>query len=497
MNGKLINGRKAVFAVVFLLSVGCANARSVKNIVWLYAFDSHVDITKIDYGSRKTTVHFSTCRHHEESFCIGHGIYIVGDDGIRHHAIGTKGITLDSIYQIGKGKGLDFSIDFEPVAIFNRFLDVRNPFCFSIYGIHDNAIPVAIPQARGEVPDNEADFSLFKATDVEIEGVLHDPTGEMGSIVQINYVPPRPEPDKRQKKTAKADANGHFYMRFNMYAPQRMFFIYPYAHGDVGNIYVRPGDKIFVNLYDPQDGKGIDYQNLSGRNTYNSLSNAPTYPFDPNKYNKNLRPNIRFMQWDYQQQQEELMKEYDNSLDFANYICWHYHLSPYETRLYLDNIHGNFISLLLSTDIGVKLQHLFSQTASEKEQYGVILNNMKYAYLKRLSPNDAILITNTGVEYSINLLSQLPPIEDCVNKIPKNEPNRWRKIIDLQQKELNRITGWTGMTFVMELIIINDIWYLSEKEIENEYMQVRQLLNHPYSQIYFDLYINEVMKDKS
>ena len=49
----------------------------------------------------------------------------------------------------------------------------------------------------------------------------------------------------------------------------------------------------------------------------------------------------------------------------------------------------------------------------------------------------------------------------------------------------------------MEQIIINDIWHLSKKEIEKEYIQVRQLLSHPYSQTYFDLYINEVMRDKS
>lgn len=497
MNSISHNAAKIVIVVSVLFYAFSVGARSVKDVKWLYAFNSHVDITRIDYGQQKTTVYFTTCKHHDESFCISHGMYVVGDDGKHHYVKGTKGISIDSVYQIGNGKGLTFSIDFEPIAISNQFLDVCNPSWFSIYGVHDGAISVTIPQARGEMPETEATISLFKKADVEIEGKLHDPTGEMGTIVQINYVPPRPEPDERSKKTAKIDADGNFCMRFNMYAPQRISFIYPYVHGNVGTVYVRPGDKIFVDIFDPQEGKGIKYTNLSGGNAYNNLSNAPAYPFDANKYYANLRPNMRFMLWSYQKQQEELMMEYGNCLSFANYICWHYQLSPYETKLYIDNVHGVFISLLLSTDIGVKLQHLASHSSLEKNRFEAIIKNMDYSYLKRLNPNDPTLVSNTVVGPAFELLGQLPPIEDCFNMITENEPNRWQKVIKLQQDELNRITGWTGRTFVMEQIIINDIWHLSKKEIEKEYIQVRQLLSHPYSQTYFDLYINEVMRDKS
>ena len=464
-------------------------ARTVANPVWLYSFDSHVDVTRIDYGTGKTTVHFVTCRHHETSFCIRRGIYVVGDDGVRRRAIGSKGIELDSVYFIGKGKGLSFSVDFDPVDRSNQALDVRNPSFFSIYGLHSADVSLAIPKARGEVPSEESDHSLFEPRGVTVEGILHDPSGKLGSTVEVNYIY-HPNTEKHMK--SQIDADGRFSIHFNMYAPQNTSFLYPYVHGNVGRLYLRPGDVVSVDLHDPWEGKGLSYRNLSGRKAYNNLSNAPGYSFDISEYYNNLRSNARFVNWSYQQQYDELMEGYDKNLEFADYVCWHYHLSPYETNLYLNDIHADFISLLLATDIAAKWQSVEERNMipTEREKYKEIVNKMDYAYLKRLDPTDTSICTISMLTGIFGQIGQIQPIEDCFDQVSEGESDRWQKIIALQQKELNRITGWEGMTFIMEQIIVQDISTLKVKKIDvkKELQQVKQMLKHPYNQVAFDKY---------
>jgi hypothetical protein len=88
---------------------------------------------------------------------------------------------------------------------------------------------------------------------------------------------------------------------------------------------------------------------------------------------------------------------------------------------------------------------------------------------------------------------QLYPIESCISKVPENTPNRWRKIIELQQEELNRITGWTGRTFFMEMLIAQEAfqmvfrYHISEAELA----EVKSMLSHPYCRQYLDIIYDE------
>lgn len=497
-----MNNNLIIRIVLFLSSLSLHSAMSwagsITKTAWLYSFDSHVDVTRIDYDKKKTTLYFTTCRHHLVSFSLSSRVYIVGDNGERCKVIGTKGIELDSIYLIGNGKGITFSVDFEPVNAANEYLDVQDPLNFSIFGIHDSKRGGSIkPSLIVKVPSEESDDALFHPQETTIEGILHDPTGELGEVVQINYIPPRPDPNNMSNQTVRIDKDGYFTMKINMYAPQNMFFIKPYTHGYIGDFYARPGDHLFVEVFDPYDNKGVISTNLSGHQTYNKLQYTPTMPYDSEKYTKNLNTQSLFAYMSYQRQREELLGHYLQRKDFAKYICGHYGLSPYETKLYYDILLGDYLILTISSDICAKKQYKRTTDTRLKQQLEESLKNNDYGYLKELNPNDATVVTNNTLEAAINMINQLDPIEECFEVVPKGTPSRWKKIVKMQQDALNRITGWEGMTFIMEQIIINDISYLSQEEIKQEYSEVRRMLKHPFSQTYFDLYINEVMKDTS
>ena len=465
-------------------------AHTITDLTWLYTTGIHVDVTRIDYGKNTTTVYFSTCGHTDSPLTIRRDMYIVGDDGLRHLSKGSRNIEFGTSYELGHGKRMEFSIDFEPVKATNRVLDVRNPGQFSIFGLHDEGIQLVIPKAVGEVPTEESDYSLFVQGDVEIEGILHDPTHELGNIVQMNYIAPRNEPQQRSTQASKTDDDGHFSMRFNMYGPQNISILQPYAHGFMGSIYARPGDKIYVELYDPQENAVMEYKNMSGRKEYNKLGYAPAWSVQRNKYHGNLRPDSRFMVASYESQYSELMEKYSKILEFADYVCWHYNLSPFETLLYQYDIHSEFLNLLLATDIGAYYQLTDTKVQQEKEKYATIVAKMNYYYLRNIDPNSPMLATDQGMILIPSLLYQTALIQQCISQVPADDANRLQKVVGLQKDALERVAGWKGQTLMLELLIVQDFFRMEGIDLDDKanVSSARELLHHPYSRQCFDIY---------
>lgn len=481
--------RLLAFIIIFLSYM--VETKPQNTISYLYSSSNEIEVVGFEYGMDKTTVSFVSDGKDSRTLCIGHGIYIVGDDGKRHYVTGTEGISLDSVYTLGAGDKMEFSIDYSPVDVNNSALDIRDPLHFIILGIHDAGTILPIPKANGEVPHEETDFLLYQPQTTYVEGIMHDPFKVYGEQLYCNYEAPRPYLREEDTKKAYLDEQGHFKVEFTMYSPQFVDLRKSRLSGGnpAGFIYVRPGDRIIVEMYDNKEAKEILYHEQTGRKAYNKLANCPYIPFKDTKYVNNLLSD--FVHFSYQQHQEMLRNEYQKALEHADYICWHYGLSPYETQLYLNMIKRNYIGHMMNADIRVYTCYRNAKT-EERQKWEKTMNTFDYSYLKEIDPDNVSRINSENIRIE-EMAEQLPLFQNCIKLVPENTPNRWRKIIELQQEELNRITGWTGRTFFMEMLIASEAYgmvfrhHISETELE----EIKAMLSHPYCKQYVDIVYNE------
>lgn len=481
---------KALILPVLVNIAITSGAKSISNIEYLSANRNQVEVTKIEYADDATTVSFITKKDCCSTLKVGHGIYIVDDNGERHHAIGTKGIKLDSLYVLFKDKRFRFSIYFAPVEESNKALDVRDPCIFSIFGLHDAKMELNIPKAKGEIDEQEVGNSLYRTQSTEVEGVVRDYNDSFGKIMYCGYISPRLE--SRLDKYSDIDATGHFGMQFSMYSPFQLYL----GKGEYvfvqSVIYARPGDKIRVELYDELEGKEFVYSNLSGHKAYNKLVNCPGSIPNASK----CRPNLSSL--DYYKDKAYIEKEYERSLKLADYICLHYDLSPFEIELYLDNIHLFYAHALMSINQLIDREYEYAETEEDKEKYASILVNQDYSFLKNINPNNPAYISNSTFDILCSQIIRIKSMRKIVENVPKTDKNRWEKIINLQNEELNRITGWSGMTFVMQLAVvegINDIYTYNNQpqdDSDKSLEQVKFELTHPYCKMILDYYYKEI-----
>lgn len=486
--------RHEILFFLFILSA-ITHAKSITKLSYLHSHTNAIEVSRIKYDKDATYVTFNTTRQAGPTFKIGHGIYVVDDQGERYHAIEANGINLDSLYVLYKGQQLKFTIMFPRIDESNCALDIICPGSFGIYGLHDSNVQLNIPKAVGKVDNEETDFQYFKLQDTEIDGTMHFADGNILSQVYCNYDTPRPYLREENTKYSSIDASGHFMAKFKMHAPQMIQLRdarLMNSNFNTGYIYVRPGDRISIEMNGIHEGKGIVYTNHSGREAYNRLANCPWIPitcFNMQKYFGNLTDG--FASYSYEQHCSMLKADFEKAMEYADYVCWHYRLSPYETLLYLNSVKSFYINQLSNVDVFVKNKYQDAREEDEKNRYKAMLDKADYSYLKYLDPEDVSLLYCDIDPFGYS--DQLYPIKSCISKVPENTPNRWRKIIELQQEELNRITGWTGMTFFMEMLIASEAYgmvfrhHISETELE----EIKAMLSHPYCKQYVDIVYNE------
>ena len=457
--------KRILFLTLFGI-LAIVHAKSNTKLSYLYSNTNEIEVARIRYDKDATCVTFKTTRQVGPTFKIGHGIYLVDDKGERHHAIGAEEIKLDSLYVLYKGQRLEFSVRFLPVPESNLTLDIICPGSFGVYGLHESNVKLNIPKAVGKADNEETDFQHIKMQDTEIEGIIHFSDGNILTQVYCNSEAPSSYLREESTKYSSIDASGHFSAKFKMYTPQEMNGIH--------------------------EGKGIAYKNLSGREAYNRLANCPWIPitcFNMQKYFGNLTDG--FASYSYEQHCSMLKADFEKAMEYADYVCWHYRLSPYETLLYLNSVKSFYINQLSNVDVFVKNKYQDAREEDEKNRYKAMLDKADYSYLKYLDPEDVSLLYCDIDPFGYS--DQLYPIESCISKVPENTPNRWRKIIELQQEELNRITGWTDRTFFMEMLIAQEAfrmvfrYHISEAELA----EVKAMLSHPYCKQYVDIIYDE------
>ena len=499
----------------FLLSVtNCfINARTIKSVKSLYKKGCPIEVIRIDYLRNATIVHFVTEKNVGQSFRIGHGIYVVGDDGERYHAIGTKGIKFDSLYVLYKGQHMKFSVSFEPVAEKNLALDIIEPESFSIYGLHDKKEGLFVPTITGEFDKSEENDIYFQSMDIEIDGVLHDEDNNLSKVIYANYLSNIREPkDMYADQYAEADATGHFKMCFTMQHPRQFSFIMPKVGG---SIIAHPGDKLYVEMYRNSEGKELIYKNLTGGKTFNKLVNAPGRFYDDSKYLRNVTSD--FANFGYNEHYTGLMERYDFELEYANYICWHYKLSPHETQLYLANVNGYYVYMLLETDCRIQTRYYESITEEnkkkngkpfyvgailpekEKDQYKDYVQHMDFSYLNRIDPNNYFYMINGWYQWVYEMISNIHSVKQCVNTVLAKDSFPWKEIIEKQKKEINRIIGCEGMTICLEYIIAYSapsIWR-QYPCTDEQYQEIQQMMSHPCTRKLLEYNYNTQIKTKN
>ena len=489
-----------IIFIVCLLAVSLmSDARKIKDVIQLYGGrESAIEVVCIDYAVDATTLTFRTTKNCTPTLKVGHGVYIVDDNGQRHHPISTNGIKLDSLYVMVKGQSLRFAVSFDPVDIDNELLDMRIPNVVSMYGLHDRKIPVIIPKAEQSVDSDE--YSLLQSGDggfVEIEGMFHSSENVEGQLLyfQYNTICSRYDADKY----AMVDDGGHFKLRFWMDVPRSVvvnkgggLLVKP-----LGRLYLRPGDKIQLDVYDTDEGYAMSSRSLIGRKTYDKYSNIGRCLTFMNAldYQKNFRSGMTYMGYD--DHYSDLWNCYKADSAFTNYLCWHNKLSPFETHLQFALFREMYLYDFLSLDMAVKSLYLRLKYEKEDAVYSGFgdlfdssdtvrflqyMDRMDYAYLKLLDPDDLIYMTIGTFDTDASMMGGLELLAQCNGMIAKGDKNRWVKIIEQQSKELNRIAGWSGLTFVQQMITVFDYTRIFDGSHADEvqYQQVRALLTNPY-----------------
>lgn len=465
---------------IFMCIPSFCNAHINRKPSYLYRYGSSVEVACIEYTPEATILTFKTTKECVPTLKVGHGIFIVDDKGQRHYAISTDGIKLDSLYVMVKGQPRKFSIAFDPVSENNQALDVRGGGMSSIYGLHDAKRGFTISQASREVNLDEIDPVRFATDWVEIDGVVHDDNHKNGTIC-ANYYSERPylNEDKCGKYSG-IDENGRFHMCFLMYSPTSVQLSMSEYGGEwFGDIYLRPGDKVHVDVNGDGSHMAIASDNQTGLPAYNNLMNAPVLAPEYSQLN-----NRTFDDGTYAQCMSKAKNGYTKALELANYICWHYNLSPFEAELYFEYIQAYYVNL-------------FTMFALKGESAG---ESVDYSYLRDIDPDNATFsFISTGI-YVSDMIVQLNPFRKCHQLVSNDDPDRWLKVINLQRLEFERLTGKSGFPFLFQMMVAADYHSVFDWKPTDEaqFQKVRELLTHTYCKKRLDIMHKELkLKDKA
>lgn len=467
---------------IFLCIPSFCNAQIIRHPSHLYRSGNSVEVVRIEYAPEATLLTFKTTKECVPILKVNHGIFIVDDNGKRHYATGTDGIKLDSLYVMAKGQPRKFSIAFDPVSENNQALDVSGGNISSIYGLHDARRGLTIPKASREVDRNEIDTDRFATDWVEIDGIVHDDSHKNGTIY-ANYYSERPYLNEdKHRKYSRIDENGRFHMRFLMYSPTEVQLSMSEFGGEwFGNTYLRPGDKVHVDVYGDGSHMSIASGNQAGYPAYNNLMNVPVLTPEAswicNQLNKET-----FDVGTYAHCMSRANDGYAKALELADYVCWHYNLSPFEAELYFERIRTQYTNS-------------FTILALRGESAG---DSVDYSYIGGIDPDDVTFsLINTGT-YMSDMIVLLKPFRKCHQLVSDNDPDRWLKVINLQRLEFERLTDKSGFPFLFQMMVAADYHSVFDWKPADEaqFQKVRELLTHTYCKKRLDI-MHKELKSKS
>ncbi len=495
--------KRLLFLTVFLQTVwSVSKATPIVGTEALYPSDK-ASVVSVDYGTDSTVLTFVTPNGAGTKFHVGHGLYIVDDKGERHHATGFNGIDADSVYILDGSGNMRFSVSFTPVGPGNLTLDVCDPCHFRIFGVHDSKTPPVIPPAVYGDDATEGSPQMFEPADVEIEGVLHGMQGKAGSVTfraMEDYIT-----IPMEEYSASVDGDGHFRMKFRTYAPKWEYLTLNTSFGrDVARIYFRPGDRIFIDLYDPSEGMEVKIRNTSGRSTMERLTNTYTgIWFGSLDYVGNMTDNRRhytddgayshsekdaaFKDHPFDEHMSSLRQDYEKNLRFADYIIWHNRLSPYEARLYREHIQMYYCWLCMETWGAVQSIARYSEQESRRREFGLLLEGQKSGmdFLNEIDPYSPSLLL-----CHYDGLSRLWATEAALQLeegMAQKDSGFCEKLMEERHGIVRSLTGWDEGSVAMQIMTVCELHFMYDKykdshgmELRELYKKVREGFKNPY-----------------
>ena len=482
-----------------------SRAYKISNVECLYTH-GYLCVKSIEYNSQYTVVEFESTELTDSLLTVGHGIYLNDDNGVRHHATKATGITLDTPIRVNPDSLLRFSITFEPVDDTNTALDVIDPDHFRMYGIHDSNIVLEYPTVK-DIMYNADETDWFSPDDARIEGVIHSADGK---YTQLYFMNNEMLENRYDQPYSTIDGSGHFSIHLSMLRPKFAALSPAMNKAGLANVLVRPGDHLYVEIFDSKDGKEIKIDNLDGRETYQKLTNINvnlwTMSFN---YIANLMANSRgekaFSMHTPEEHWKIMMDDYRLNLRFADYMCWHNRLSAFESRMFVENIEMFYGWMLCELEAQIFRMAYYGDNP-DKDLYARIdelLDDGFYTMTRDVLPNSVTLLFGNYSDALSNLFDSYPAKKRC-DSIPETDDHYAERVLNTQINVIGRLTGWDRESLMMQeniILSLNAMFtqckYHEEYrsvhagELRKLYARVRQNIHNPYQLRKLDTFYEE------
>lgn len=465
------------FLTAIVISISSiVNAVTIKSPKYEYAFSAmkQVAIKKIDLSKDNTIVTFKL-NDGAGGIRIGRDIYIIEDGGIAHPATAINGADFDATITSELGTQREFTVTFAPCTnLSTQCLDIINGND-RIYGIHDADVSINVPQHEPKIDVTETQRRSFTMDSVEIVGKIpgYKSTTPQNIYCQYRHVYKDIDKDKRHVALA---ADGTFRMKLAADHPELVLLIIYDRDKQVheglelaSNIFVRPGSRLNLTIhsavFDPANAwKGTEMHDDSGLTTYPELVNWYS-TVSGTLYDLSVNNNITAAG------RMKLSEAYQESIALAHYIIWHQHFSETAAYLYLSGLRMKYVDAMTMLTRDINERHPDTTP-------------LDYSFIKELAPNDLGYFCQT-----IHLCS-LPPLDKIREQIEQEypqmaKPERELMILRAQNDELNRITGWSGLTMMMQKMYVENFWKAigstsNNEEKENIMRAILPQLTHLY-----------------
>lgn len=461
-----------------------ADAVTIKNPKCEYVFSAmkQVTIKRIELSNEMSVVTFCT-NNVKSDIYIGRDIYVIEDGGKAHPAINITGAEFDKPICPQNGKTLEFTVTFEPCENpGTQCLDIISDNG-RIYGIHDAGTSINVPHKEYKIDAAELQPKCFTMDSVEIDGKIAGYKSDIPQNIYCQYRHVYAVAGKDYKtRQVPLNADGTFHMKFAADHPDRVLFIVYDRDKKVHDgqmyptdLYVRPGSRLNITMhtaeYDPENvWKTTEVQDLSGNPTYPELNHAVSTiagAMSDMSKNDDFTPSGC----------GKLTEAYKYSMALANYIIWHHQFSESAAYLYLSGLRMQYVDYMTVATRDTNKRH--PDTGS-----------LDYSFVRELDPDDP------GYFCQSQGLCSLPPLNDIRHRLEQElrqlpAPEREMKIFQAQNEELNHITGWTGVTLMMQLLYVQGFWKAiiapnGNEEIREKDESILQAMlpqvTHPYLQ---------------
>lgn len=449
-----------------------------------------IEVTRIAFTENKTTLQFIV-RTNNVPVSISEKAFIVESGGTRHQLL-SEDERKEGMHGAPDTCNL-YTLHFEPCNNKNtKCIDFYNGGNGMILGIHDSKTSLNLPDKEYRINADEVDNSMFLPGKIEISGKVRN-IGT-GKKIYCQYLHFYTDSD-RADKYAHVNDDGTFHLSFAADHPGMLDFFCMDEGSDITqgngsalawNIYARPGDKLDIE-FDTNKHHEFDIRNLSGRPTYTKLS----------QYGLNLINSVTHKVSGYDdtgKAREEIREAYKKNKELAKYIIWHYGFSDTEAALYLDKLLFAYSfgmgSVNLQAINRAQDEHLrLSDGMSWLEDTDSLNALVDLSYLKELEPYNREYFCNTDFH---NAYGRIPPVFEKIRKDVYADGKELSvaekevRILHEQSEALNKITGWTGLTYIAQAMYVYHMYQIRDSNGFKKFSTTEPLeaiqkeLTHPY-----------------